>query len=339
MKRKQFLSSILPFGALLTGMNNASGIQTFSGPSKIPPYLKKGDMIGIACPSGYLSAEEVTPAVNQLKAWGFQVKTGESVGKKDFTFGGTDEERRKDFQQMLDDPQVKAILCGRGGYGAIRIIDQLEFRRFVQSPKWILGFSDATVFHSHIHQRLGIATIHSKMCNSFPEKISEAEQSQIDSIESIRKCLMGEKMKYEFAAYNGNRYGVARGQLVGGNLAIIEALASSNSDCNTAGKILFLEDTGEYKYNIDRMLWNLKRSGKLSKLAGLIIGGFKARPDDPGEEFGISITDMILEKVSEYQYPVCFNFPVGHQKNNLALKCGVNHQLSVHSNQCLLTEL
>src|SRR5690606_18600527 len=173
----------------------------------------------------------------------------------------------------------------------------------------------------------GIATIHSKMTNSFPDDYSKADQTQIDSIESIRQCLVGDKMKYS-APYNANnRLGKSAGTLIGGNLYIIQNLAGSNSDIDTDGKILFIEDVGEYLYKIDGMLWNLKRSGKFNKLKGLIVGGFRVKADDPGEEFGRTVYELVMEKIKEFDYPVCFDFPVGHIRENYALKCGVRHEL------------
>jgi muramoyltetrapeptide carboxypeptidase len=177
------------------------------------------------------------------------------------------------------------------------------------------------------------------MCNSFPDDWSKAEQTQIDSILSIKQALVGEKMKYDVTSNANNKTGISEGQLVGGNLKTIEALAGSKSDIKTAGKILFVEDTGEYLYSIDRMFWNLQRSDKLSHLKGLVIGGFKVKPDDPGEEFGKTLYDIVLEKVKEYNYPVCFDFPVGHQKNNFALKCGVKHRLTIQADSCTLIEI
>ncbi|HAO47633.1 MAG TPA: LD-carboxypeptidase [Chitinophagaceae bacterium] len=307
-------------------------------PTIIPPYLNKGDTIGICCPAGYISNDDVQPAVQKINEWGFNVKKGSSIGKRDFTFGGTDEERAADFQEMLEDKNVKAILCARGGYGAVRIIDKIDFRKLKNHPKWIIGFSDVTVIHSHINANHRIASIHSKMCNSFPSDWSKAEPIQVETIESIRKSLVGEKARYVFTPSEKNKTGIGIGELVGGNLKTLESLAGSKSDIDTKGKLLFVEDTGEYLYSIDRMFWNLKRSDKLSHLKGLIIGGFKVKPDDPGEEFGKILQDIVLEKVSEYNYPVCFDFPVGHQKNNFALKCGVVHTLGVHLNECRLSE-
>jgi muramoyltetrapeptide carboxypeptidase len=339
MKRKDFLSSMVPFAATFTAVAKGKLLPEPDNPVTLPPYLKTGETFGICSPAGFINPEELQPALLKIKEWGFNSRVGESIGKKDFTFGGTDEERLKDLQQMLDDPSIKAILFARGGYGGIRIIDRLDFKKFKKNPKWIMGFSDATVFHAHINENLRIATIHSKMCNSFPSDWSLAEPVQKETIESIQKCLKGERMKYLFTPHEKNRTGLAVGELVGGNLKTLESLAGSGSDIHTKDKILFVEDTGEYAYSIDRMFWNLKRSGKLEKLKGLIIGGFKLKPDDPGEEFGKTLHDIVLEKVSEYAYPVCFDFPAGHQKNNYALKCGITHTLGVHLNECRLTEV
>lgn len=309
-------------------------------PLIIPPYLKQGDTVGITSPAGYTTLKDIQPAVDQIQSWGFKIKIGDTIGKRDFTFGGTDDERSADFQQMINDSSVKAILCARGGYGFVRIIDRIDFSKLKQHPKWLIGFSDITVLHSHLNRQVGIASIHSKMCNSFPEDWSKAEPIQIETIYSIRDALKGIKMKYTSTPNEKNRNGIAEGLLVGGNLKTIESLTGSKSDIKTAGKILFVEDTGEYMYSIDRMFWNLKRSGKLDHLAGLIVGGFKVKADDdPNDTFGKTIQEIVLEKIKDCSYPVCFDFPVGHQKNNFALKCGVKHKLSVTTAQCTLTEL
>ena len=306
---------------------------------KIPPYLKKGDVIGITCPAGYINMEDVLPSVQLMESWGFQARIGKTVGTKDFTFGGTDQERAADLQQMLDDVEVKAIMCARGGYGAVRIIDELDFKHFKNHPKWIIGFSDITVLHCHLDRNFRIASIHSKMCNSFPSDWSQAEPIQIETILSIRQALVGQDLRYSASFNEFNKMGKVQGVLVGGNLSIIETLAGSNSDIDTDGKILFLEDTGEYLYSIDRKFWNLKRSGKLAKLKGLIIGGFKIKTETGDDQFGKTIQDIVLEKVKEYNYPVCFDFPVGHQKNNFALKCGVKHLLDINQEGTTLTSI
>jgi muramoyltetrapeptide carboxypeptidase len=339
MNRKNFLSSLGFIGASLPFIASGHGENQWQLTScVVPPYLKSGDTIGITCPAGNTTPLEIQPAVNLIESWGFKIMLGNTVGKKDYTFGGTDAERAEDFQQMLDDPSIRAILCARGGYGSIRIVDQLDFAGFALRPKWIIGFSDVTVLHSHINRNYNIASLHSKMCNSFPEDMAGAEPGQVDSILSIRKALSGEQMLYRFAFDSNNRPGTTEGQIVGGNLKTLESLSGTKSDLQTAGRILFVEDTGEYLYSIDRMFWNLKRTKKLEGLKGLVVGGFKAKPDDPGEEFGQTLYDMVTDKVKEYSYPVCFNFPVGHQKDNYALKCGVVHRLEVKPDSCILAE-
>ena len=329
MNRKNFLA-LIPAAALLNPLITDAKLTAIeSAKPKLPPYLVAGDTIGITCPAGYTTAEEIEASVIQMKSWGFNVSIGKTVGARDFTFGGTDEERLQDFQQMLDDPTIKAIMCARGGYGVVRIIDQLDFSTYKSTPKWIIGFSDITILHCHINSNYNVATIHSKMCNSFPSNWEMAEPIQIETINSIKHALTGEKMKYEAIYNTSNRIGEAKGELIGGNLRCVENLEGSKSEIETAGKILFLEDTGEALYSIDRMFFNLKRSGKLSKLKGLIIGGFKLKVDANGDDFGKTVVDIVTEKVAEYNYPVCFDFPVGHQKANFALKCGVKHRLDV----------
>ena len=340
MKRKNFIqSSIGAFTASylpsLPGFSTEEVETLFMS----PPVLKAGDIIGITAPAGYITTEEIRSAVQKMESWGYNIKVGNTIDKRDFTFGGTDEERTKDFQLMLDDSKIKAIMCARGGYGAVRIVDKLNWERFKTKPKWIIGFSDATVFHSHLNKNLGIASIHSKMCNSFPDDWSLAEPIQIETIESIQLALSGKKMKYTVTPNPQNKLGTAEGVLIGGNLKMLETLAGTRSDINTAGKILFVEDTGEYMYSIDRMFWNLKRTGKLSQLKGLIVGGFKIKVDEDSDDFGRTLQDVVLEKIKAYHYPVCFDFPVGHQKNNYALKCGVKHKLEVKSDTVSLKEI
>ncbi|RYF21161.1 MAG: LD-carboxypeptidase, partial [Flavobacteriales bacterium] len=252
MNRKYFLS-LIPASLLINPLSSSATKPDDLVPKslKIPSYLKVGDKIGITCPAGYITSKEIEPAVIQLKSWGFEVVVGNTVDKRDFTFGGTDQERLQDLQSMLDDQSIKAIMCGRGGYGAIRIIDQLDFAKFRANPKWLIGFSDITILHSHINTNCRVATIHSKMCNSFPSNWATAEPIQIETIDAIQFALKGEKMKYS-AIYNvNNRMGRAKAELIGGNLRCIENLAGSDSEIETEGKILFLEDTGEYLYSID----------------------------------------------------------------------------------------
>lgn len=330
MNRKLFLSSFIAVPALLSPIKIfANEVENEKNNFEIPKYLKTGDTIGITSPAGYITVPQIESAVTQIKSWGFNIKVGETIGKRDFTFGGTDEERLIDFQQMLDDPAIKAIMCARGGYGFVRFIDRLDFSAFKKNPKWIIGFSDITVIHCHLTKHYQIASIHSKMCNSFPDDWVKAEPIQIETILSIKNALIGEQMGYVAPAHSNNRLGNVEGVLVGGNLSIIETLAGSQSDLDTKDKILFIEDTGEYLYSIDRMLWNLKRSGKLAHLKALIVGGFKVKPDETGDEFGRTIYEIVLEKVKDYHYPIAFDFPVGHQRNNYALKCGVKHTLMV----------
>jgi muramoyltetrapeptide carboxypeptidase len=339
MNRKDFIGAS---GLLLAGSTLPSWKSAPSDDSLIyrrPPYLKAGDTIGITAPAGFITSEELKPAVALMESWGFKIRYGNTIDKKDNSFGGTDEERLLDFQQLLDDPTIKAIMCARGGYGSVRIVDRIKWEKFKLHPKWVIGFSDITVLHGHIHTNCQVATLHSKMTNSFPDDWSKAEPIQIETIESIRDALTGKKMTYTANLHERNRMGYGTGPLIGGNLKTIETLAGSASDIRTAGKLLFVEDVGEYLYSIDRMFWNLQRTGKLKSLKGLIVGGFRVKPDDPGEEFGKTVQDIVMEKVKDFSYPVCFDFPVGHQKANFALKCGITHKLTVSSTQILLSEL
>jgi muramoyltetrapeptide carboxypeptidase len=339
MQRKSFLQlasmGMLPLGLLAAKDNNSNRNRI-----KIPTYLQKGDTIGICCPSGYSTMADIQQSIIQIESWGYQIKLGQTIGKRDFTFGGTDAERAADFQQMMDDDSVKAIMCATGGYGAVRIIDQLDFSRFKKNPKWIIGFSDITVLHSHLHQVVHTASLHSKMCGSFPKDWTTADEVQINTILSVKKALEGELIYYPIVPNINNRTGSAEGVLIGGNLKILENMSGSVSSINTEGKILFLEDVSEPLYNIDRMFCNLLRAGKLAKLKGLIIGGFTSiKPDTPDSPFGRDIITIVKEKVDHFNYPVCFDFPVGHQKNNYALKCGIEHRLAITADNVSLQEI
>ncbi|MES2882446.1 MAG: LD-carboxypeptidase [Bacteroidota bacterium] len=291
---------------------------------KVPPYLQKGDTIGIVAPAGFMPIEKMQTCIETLDAWGYTVQMGSTTHSlSENYFSGSDEERRDDLQQMLDNRNVKAILCARGGYGLSRIVDDLDFRKFKKHPKWLVGFSDVTVLHAHLFSKYKIASLHAPMAAAFNDGESENVY-----IESIKNALEGVPAKYECAHHVFNKTGVAKGELVGGNLALLVHLIGTPSDINTKNKILFIEDVGEYIYNVDRMLVQLKRSGKLDKLAGLIIGGFTDMKDTD-RPYGKTTLEAINDQVKDFDFPVCFNFPVSHDKENLALKIGVKHSLEV----------
>lgn len=288
-----------------------------------PQYLKPGSLIGITCPAGYVSVERTTHAAKVLEDWGFRVRRGKTVGNEFHYFSGTDEERLADLQEMMDDPEIDAILMGRGGYGMSRIVDDLNFRGFKKHPKWICGFSDITVLHNHLLQHTGYASLHSPMCGAFkPETEQEAY------ILSFKAALTGKPLPMQAPLSPYNRRGEATGILTGGNLAILAHLTGSASEVDTDGKILFIEDIGEHLYNADRLLLNLKRAGKLDNLAGLVVGSFTDMQDTE-RPFGQTIEEIIADKVAEYSYPVCFNLPVGHQEVNYTLVLGGSYQLHV----------
>ncbi|HEY6162991.1 MAG TPA: LD-carboxypeptidase [Bacteroidia bacterium] len=289
---------------------------------KIPPYLKKGDKIGIVATARKISRAELQPAVDILKQWGLEPVLSENIFGEDHQFSGTDEQRAADLQRMLDDDSIRAVISARGGYGTLRIIDKLDLSKFIAHPKWVVGYSDITVLHSHLHA-LGIATLHATMPINFA-KHEEATGT-------LRTALFGGPLSYFIPHHHLNREGKAEGETIGGNLSLLYALAASKSDTSTHGKILFIEDLDEYLYHIDRMMLNLKRSGKLSKLKGLIIGGFTDMKDNP-VPFGKTAEEIIREAVEEYDYPVCFGFPAGHIEKNCALPFGTKTILEVNEN-------
>ncbi|MGJ7033633.1 S66 peptidase family protein [Niabella hirudinis] len=290
----------------------------------LPPSLKKGDTIGIVCPAGYLDAAKAATCIRVLRQWGFAVKTGQTLGGISGNyFSGTDAARLQDLQQMLDDDSVQAVLCGRGGYGMGRIIDQVNFKKFRKKPKWVIGFSDITIFHNHVVRNFGIAGLHAPMAAAF-----NGDGYKNRYVQSLRQALGGTKASYKVQGSRYNRRGTATGQLVGGNLSLLVNAIGTRSDMQTRGKILFIEDIGEQKYSIDRMLYQMKRSGKLSRLAGLVFGRFTDL-QDTARPFGEDLKDLLWDKVKEYDYPVCFDFPVSHDKENYALKVGGHYRLTI----------
>ena len=297
----------------------------------VPPYLKKGDTIGITCPAGYMAIAKAQTCIDTLQQWGFQVMVGKTLGSgsKNY-FSGIDEDRRDELQAMLDDDSIHAILFGRGGYGMGRIIDQLDFTKFKKRPKWLIGFSDITIIHCHLNRQLKIAAMHAPMAAAFNDDENEF-------IQSVRKAITGKKAKYKCTPHPFNKPGTVSAELVGGNLSLLTNLIGTPSELNTNNKILFIEDIGEYIYQADRMLYQLKRSGKLNKLAGLVVGGF-TDIKDTDRPFGKTIYEVIRDIVAAYDYPICFGFPVSHEKENYALKIGVHYQLQVGKKTIRLTE-
>lgn len=300
---------------------------------KIPPYLKKGDTIGIVCPSGTLPAKKAATCISTLEAWGYKVKVGKTLGTQHYYFSATDEARAADMQAMLDDNSVQAVLCGRGGYGMSRIIDLLDFKKFKKYPKWVIGFSDITLLHNHCTEVLKTASLHAPMAGAFNNG-----QSNNEWVLSLKHALQGKKANYKAAPHALNRIGKTKGKLVGGNLTLVAHAVGSVSCLQTKNTILFLEDIGEYKYNLDRMMLQLKRSGMLKNLAGLIVGGFTQTKDsDPA--FGATVYEIIQAAVAEYNYTVCYDFPVSHDKENYALKHGIEYALEVTAKKVNLKEV
>ncbi|MBB2150088.1 S66 peptidase family protein [Pedobacter gandavensis] len=287
---------------------------------KQPPYLKKGDKIGIASPAKKLTAD-LNKAIAVLEHWGLEVVLGEHVYAAHDQFAGTDEQRREDLQNFLDDPEIKAIFASRGGYGTIRILDGLDFTKFQEQPKWVIGFSDITILLSHILAQTNTQSIHGQMPKTF-------ETGTTESLESLRKSLFGEPQIYTYESDFENREGSAEGILIGGNLTLLIAAEGSDSAFEYSEKILFIEDVGEHEYAIDRMMRTLKRSGKLEKLKGLIVGAFNGYEVE-NLPFGQSPEQIIQEIVKDYDYPVCYNFPLGHIDDNRAMLIGKSVQLFI----------
>lgn len=299
---------------------------------KTPAFLAPGDKIAIVCPAGYMPATKATKCIKTLKKWGYEVVKGKTLGgtSKNY-FSGSETERLNDLQAHLDNPNVKAILCGRGGYGTTHLLDKLDWKKFKKNPKWIIGFSDITILHTYLHEQLGIISIHGPMANAFNE-----DKGNNRYILSLKDTLEGKPTHYNCVPHPFNRDGKAKAAVVGGNLSLLAHAIGTNADLHTKGKILFIEDIGEQLYNVERMLLQLKRAGKLDNLKGLIIGGFSQNKDTE-RPFGKDIYQLIRDVIKEYTFPVCFGFPISHEKENVAIAYGSKYRLEINDEQVTLS--
>jgi len=292
---------------------------------KQPPYLKAGDTVAIVAPSGILKHRigEVQEAQALLKSWGLHAVVGKHVFSKSNHFAGTDDERCEDLQNALDNPKISAIWCARGGYGTVRILDKLNFSKFKKNPKWLIGYSDITALHNQIHNE-GVESLHAIMCVSLPKDQSEIKTS----ITTFKNTIFGNPLSYTLEGSRYNRMGNASGPLVGGNLTMLHTMLGSKTSIDTSGKILFIEEIGEYKYHIDRMLQSLKRAGYFDACNGLVVGDMsKMRTNTT--LWGTSVEQLILDALSDYNFPIAFNMPAGHEKDNRALILGRMVELNV----------
>jgi muramoyltetrapeptide carboxypeptidase len=325
-KEKLLFAFWLIVSVQISAFSQQTDHSTVTKPMKLvtPDYLQKGDSIVILAPAGTLKNKEhfMYQAKDLAESWGLKVTIAKNAFNDGNHLAGTDKERAEDFQNALDNPNVKAIWSARGGYGSVRILDQLDFSTFKKHPKWIIGYSDMTVFHSHLHN-MGFETIHGMMGISMMFDPSETQESK----ETLRKALFGESVSYSLTPSKYNVVGTAEGELIGGNLTILLTLLGSETQLNTDGKILFIEEIGEYKYHIDRMLQSLKRAGYFKNLKGLIVGDMtNIKKNSP--LWGSSIEQLILDATSEYDFPILFGFPGGHEPDNRALIFGRTVKIS-----------
>lgn len=293
----------------------------------IPPFLKAGDTVALVCTARKFFPEDAKPAIDLLESWGLNVKLGTTIGLDNFQLGGTDSERAADFQAQLDDENVKAIWCARGGYGTVRIIDSLDFTNFKQHPKWIMGFSDVTVLHSQLNVER-VATLHSIMPFTVPTAPDEVK-------ETLRQALFGETISYVIPSKSYDVNGTASGELVGGNISILYSLLGSKSSIDTKDKILFIEDLDEYLYHIDRMMYNLKRNGYFDNVKGIIVGSMTDMHDNE-IPFGQNEVQIITEIAKDLSIPIAFQFPAGHQKDNRTLILGKQVHFEVNEKEIKL---
>jgi len=293
----------------------------------MPDYLKKGDTVGILATARKIDLATLQPGIKLLESWGLNVVIGKTIGKEQNQLAGPDWQRATDFQEMLDNPNIKAIWAAKGGYGTVRIVDRINFDNFKKKPKWVIGFSDVTVMHSHINN-MNIGTMHAIMAIS-------AKSASPEAIESFRKALFGEKLEYHIPRHAFNKNGKATGELVGGNLSVLYSIQGSESAVDMNGKILFLEDLDEYLYHIDRMMMNLKRNGSLKGLKGIIIGGMTSMNDND-IPWGHNSLEIIQDIVKDLNIPIAYNFPAGHIKDNRTLILGKTVTFEVNDAETVL---
>lgn len=290
-----------------------------------PPYLKIGDTVAIVAPAGILKDRtgEIEQSVALLNSWGLQVVLGKHIFNQANHFAGTDEERYEDFQNAMDDPTISAIWCARGGYGTVRILDKLNFTKFRKHPKWIIGYSDFTVLHNQLNIE-GFESIHAMMCTGLSDDISEIEET----VSTFKDAIFGGTLSYTLMGSDFNRTGQAAAPLVGGNLTMLHTMLGSKTSIDLSGKILFFEEIGEYAYHIDRMLQSLKRAGYFDHCKGVIVGDISNVRENP-TPWGTSVEQLIIDALSEYDFPIAFNMPAGHEKDNRAMILGRNVELTV----------
>ena len=286
----------------------------------VPSPLKRGDHVAIIATARKVSIDILSKAEQILQSWGLVCLRSPNLLREHHQFSGSDDQRRSDLQWAMNEPDVKAIICFRGGYGTVRLLNQLDPKQLIEQPKWIIGYSDVTALHLYLNEQ-NVASIHGTMPINFLENSS-------GSLETLQALLFDSAYEVFATSHSFNRSGIVRSQAIGGNLAIVQSLMGTPYEIDTKGKILFLEDVDEYLYNIDRMMWTLKLSGKLDDLAGLIVGGMTDLNDND-KPFGSSAYESILEKVKDYNYPICFDFPAGHIHNNNAIPFGINLELMI----------
>ena len=311
--------------SLVLGMNSTVNAQNESDnsnkmTSKLiqPPYLKAGDTVAIVAPSGILKSREgeVQQAVALLKSWGLHADVGKHVFSKADHFAGTDDERCADLQNAMDDPKISAIWCARGGYGTVRLLDKLNYTEFKKNPKWIIGYSDITALHNQVHNE-GFQSLHALMCVSLTKDLNDIKET----VATFKSAIFGKPENYTLKGSRYNKVGETSGELVGGNLTMLHTMLGSETSIDTSGKILFIEEIGEYKYHIDRMLQSLKRAGYFDNLKGLVVGDMtKMRKNTT--LWGTSVEQLILDALEDYDFPIAFNMPAGHEKDNRALVLG-----------------
>lgn len=323
------LCCVIIFFGIITISAQSEPLQKQETTLKQPPYLKAGDTVAIVAPSGILKhrTKEIEQARRLLKSWGLHTTVGRHVFSTANHFAGTDEQRCEDFQNALDDPKISAIWCARGGYGSVRILDKLDYSKFKQNPKWLIGYSDITALHNQVHN-VGVQSIHAMMCTSLQDDNTTIKET----ISTFKDAIFGKPLRYTLKGSTYNKTGTVSAPIVGGNLTMLHTMLGSKTSIDTSGKILFIEEIGEYKYHIDRMLQSLKRAGYFDNCKGVIVGHMTKLKKNT-TLWGASVEQLVLDVLSDYDFPIAFNMPAGHEKDNRAMILGRTITLTVGKNQ------
>ncbi len=324
-----FISGVV-LGGIMSYFYKCYGFNIMSVQKIMPPFLREGDEIAIVSPAWAIDEDKINKAVAFLEGWGLKVNTGRNLLKRWGPYAGTDEERISDLQTMIDNPRIKAIFCSRGGYGSLRIIGRTDFSSLRKNPKWLIGFSDITVIHMWLNEIYGLVSIHGEMPLNYSDRGKTDE-----TFSSLHNALFGGSLTIRWKG-NSHRFREVTGEVTGGNLSLIYSLLGTKAEPVTRGRILFIEEVGEYLYHLDRMMMSLKLAGKIRRIACLMVGGLN-KMEETKIPWGKAPEEIILDSVSQFGFPVIFGFPAGHIPDNRAFYIGKEAKITSDGESIIIT--